>query len=130
MKTFALTLRIDWSELDLFGHVNNVAYYKYIQSARVHIWDQTGLIQMYEKNKIGAMLASCKCDFKKPLMYPGTVRITSVVTAVNNTSFMLQHTLENDTTELCATAEDVVVVFDFNQHQKQPIPEAIRNELQ
>ncbi len=24
-----LTLRIDWSEMDLFGHINNVMYAKY-----------------------------------------------------------------------------------------------------
>ena len=28
-----ITLRIDWSELDLFGHVNNVAFHKYAQTA-------------------------------------------------------------------------------------------------
>ncbi len=24
-------IRIDWSELDLFGHVNNVTFFKYIK---------------------------------------------------------------------------------------------------
>ena len=29
-----LTLRIDWSELDLLGHVNNVAISRYFQAGR------------------------------------------------------------------------------------------------
>lgn len=34
-----LNLRIDWSELDLFGHVNNVMYAKYMQASRVHFME-------------------------------------------------------------------------------------------
>lgn len=32
----SLELRIDWSEMDLFGHVNNVAFFKYVQASRVN----------------------------------------------------------------------------------------------
>ena len=32
-----ISLRIDWSELDLFGHVNNIAFHKYAQTARLHL---------------------------------------------------------------------------------------------
>jgi acyl-CoA thioester hydrolase len=28
-------IRIDWSEIDLFGHINNLAIMKYVQTARV-----------------------------------------------------------------------------------------------
>ena len=31
-----LDLRIDWSEIDSFGHINNIAIMKYIQAARVN----------------------------------------------------------------------------------------------
>ncbi|MCE3258723.1 MAG: hypothetical protein K0S12_364, partial [Bacteroidetes bacterium] len=31
-----IKIQLDWSEMDLFGHVNNVAYFKYIQAARVN----------------------------------------------------------------------------------------------
>ena len=34
-----LHLRIDWSEMDVFGHVNNVMFMKYVQAARVHYWE-------------------------------------------------------------------------------------------
>lgn len=31
-----IKLRIDWSDLDGYGHVNNVSIIKYLQSARVN----------------------------------------------------------------------------------------------
>ena len=43
-----LTLRVDWSEMDLFGHINNVMYAKYIQSARVNFVEKIGIMKMLE----------------------------------------------------------------------------------
>src|SRR5436190_12736871 len=91
-----LKLRIDWSELDYFGHVNNVAFFKYIQSARVNYWDAVGLTKSHQETNIGPILASCKCDFKQPLHYPGQVTILSRVDFIKNTSFGISHRIMND----------------------------------
>ena len=49
-----LSLRIDWSELDAYGHVNNVMIMKYMQAARVHYWEELGLQALF------AALRSCQ----------------------------------------------------------------------
>jgi acyl-CoA thioester hydrolase len=123
---FELKLRIDWAELDLFGHVNNVMFMKYVQSARVNIWEQTGLYQDFLNTKRGPMLASVKCDFKKPLFYPGDVIIRSRMEFTGNTSFGLIHELFNHENELVATAQDVLVYFDFNINQKLSFPQQFK----
>ena len=38
-----ISLRIDWSELDVFGHINNVMFNKYAQTARLNYVDTIGL---------------------------------------------------------------------------------------
>ena len=43
MKTITLEIKLDWSEMDLFGHINNVAYFKYAQSARVNYLESVGI---------------------------------------------------------------------------------------
>jgi acyl-CoA thioester hydrolase len=118
-----LKLRIDWSELDYFGHVNNISFFKYIQAARVNYWDQIGLTRSHRETNIGPMLASCKCDFKRPLFYPGEVTIRSRVDFIKNTSFSICHELRNEQGELAAEAQDVMVMFDFNTNVKVPFPQ-------
>lgn len=125
-----LTLRIDWSELDYFKHVNNVSFFKYIQAARVNYWDSIGLTELHNTTNIGAMLASCKCDFKKPLFYPGSVRIRSYVGEIRNSSFTIHHHLFNDKDEIVAIAQDIVVVYDFNENKKSRIPEELRKSIE
>src|SRR4051812_11214842 len=91
-----LILRIDWSEMDLFGHVNNVSFFKYIQAARVNYWEKIGLTQHHNSNNKGPMLASAACRFKQPLFYPGSVMIRSRLGFIKTTSFSIEHLLLND----------------------------------
>src|SRR5688500_10852052 len=125
-----LRLRIDWSELDLFGHVNNVMYFKYLQAARVNFWDLTGLSSSYEKDKLGAMLLSAQCQFKQPLFYPGNILIKTNVQFIKNTSFGLTHSVLNHKNELVATGEDVIVLYNYNTHVKSEIPDWLRGNIE
>lgn len=125
-----LSLRIDWSELDYFGHVNNVSFFKYIQAARVHYWDAIGLREFHLQHNIGPLLASCKCDFKKPLHFPGMVHIATHTESIGNTSFVLAHVLTNNHNETVAIARDVMVVFDFIKNHKVPFPTTFKLKIE
>lgn len=125
-----LKLRIDWSELDLFGHVNNVMFMKYVQAARVNYWEQIGLYREFLETKKGPMLASVNCNFKKPLFFPGEVLIRTRMEFIKNTSFGFHHELWDDKGELAAEAHDVMVSFDFNTNEKMPFPEAMRETVE
>lgn len=124
-----LKLRIDWSEMDLFGHVNNVSFFKYIQASRVNYWEKIGLTQLHNDAKKGPMLASANCKFRQPLVYPGDVIIKSRVGMVKTTSFSIEHVLLNDKGEIVAEAEDIVVFFDFIKNEKEPIPLFLRDKI-
>jgi acyl-CoA thioester hydrolase len=123
-KQIQLAIRIDWSELDLFGHVNNVSFFKYIQSSRIHLWEKLD----FKEN--GFMLASCSCKFIKPLVYPGNVKVNVSVDFIKNSSFGLHHQLINDQNEIVAEASDVLVLFDFVKNEKVTISDALRTQLE
>ncbi|HZF99861.1 MAG TPA: acyl-CoA thioesterase [Chitinophagales bacterium] len=126
----SLQLRLDWSEMDLFGHVNNVQYFKFIQAARVNFWEHlASMIKLWEQ-RVGPSLASTGCQFRKPLFYPGNIVVQSKLEFVKTTSFGIHHRILNSSGEPCAEAHDVVVLFDFNRQEKVPIPEAMRAEMQ
>ena len=125
-----LTLRIDWSELDTFGHVNNISIFKYIQSARVEYLEQIGLNVMHQEHKIGPILASCKCEFRKPLFYPGQITIQSRVDFIKNTSFCICHQIMDEKDNITAEAQDIIVLFDFNKNKKTQLPQELRRVIE
>ena len=124
-----LELRIDWSEIDLFGHVNNLAILKYVQAARVNYLEIIGLMQLQSNTKIGPILASATCQFRKPLFYPGQVMVYSNVNSIKNTSFIIQHEIRNDKSEIVAEAQDVIVLYDFDKNTKRILPDEIKYKI-
>ncbi len=127
---FTLSLRLDWSEMDLFGHINNVSYFKYIQASRVHYWEQSGISKLFEEKKIGPILASVKCDFIKTLHYPGICFIKARIEFIGNSSFGIHHKILNEQNELCAEAHDVIVMYDFNKNIKVVFPEELKMKIE
>ncbi|MDI1353417.1 MAG: acyl-CoA thioesterase [bacterium] len=123
-----LIIKIEWADLDLFGHVNNVAFFRYMQSARIAFCEGIGLSSMHE-NQTSFMVASSHCDFKKPLRYPGDILVQSNVLWVKNTSFKLGHAIINGSGEISALGEDVLVVFDHLNKVKLPITDSLRESI-
>jgi len=125
-----LPLRIDWSEMDIFGHVNNVAYFKYIQASRVNYWEISGLQTLFGEMKFGPILLSTSCHFMKPLFYPGNIIIEARIEFIKTTSFGIHHRILNDKNEIAAEAHDVVVTYDFNKNEKVPVSDSFRKAVE
>ncbi|MBP1625906.1 MAG: hypothetical protein H6Q00_381 [Holophagaceae bacterium] len=118
--------RIDWCEVDPFGHVNNLAIMRYVQSARVHASEEIGMMQHHAATGVGPVLVSTACQFKKQLYYPGNVTVLARVDHLKTTSFHLHHVVLNDAREIVAEAQDVLVFVDFKLNTKCPIPDEVR----
>lgn len=126
MKHLEVTIKIDWSDLDVYEHVNNVSIIRYLQTARVNFWELSGLYESYKKTNRGPMLVSTTCNFKKSLFYPGTILIKSRVAYVKNSSFAIEHIILNTEGVVFVQAKDVAVCFDFNTAKTFAVPQEIR----
>ncbi len=120
-------LRIDWADLDLFGHVNNVAFFKYIQAARVEYCEKIGLTSLNEPGKNSFMVASSQCQFKKPLLFPGNLKVQVRVAWIKNTSIQLDYQLLDRENNLVAQAADVIVVYDHHNKTKVNIDQTLKS---
>lgn len=63
--------KVAWGDMDAFGHVNNVIYYRYIESARIEYFNQLNLFS----HAINTVVASSQCQYLKPVVYPDTLHI-------------------------------------------------------
>ena len=125
-----LKLRLDWSEMDLFGHINNVSYFKFLQASRVNYWEQLGLTKMHSEIQLGPILASTSCSFLKPLHYPGEITIQASIEFIKNTSFGIHHQVLNEQGEIAAEGKDVIVLYDFTANNKVPIPAELKEKME
>jgi acyl-CoA thioester hydrolase len=89
----ALTLPILWGDQDAFGHVNNVVYFRWCESARVAYLNDTGLQALMSQSNLGPILASIKCDYLRQLNFPDTVRIGARITRIGTKSVSMEHAI-------------------------------------
>lgn len=126
----SLELRIDFSDLDMYKHVNNLTFIRFLQSGRVNFWEATGLATLFSETNKGAILVSTHCDFRKSLFYPGTAIVKTKLAYIKNSSFGLDQVILNEEGEVCAEGRDIAVFFDFSKDKSLPIPTDLRETMQ
>ncbi|HEY5596956.1 MAG TPA: acyl-CoA thioesterase, partial [Candidatus Bipolaricaulota bacterium] len=70
-----IELPVAWGEMDAFGHVNNIYYFRYFESGRLDYFARIGYLDYVKHTGLGPILASTQCTFRKPLVYPDTVSV-------------------------------------------------------
>ncbi|MBO8155600.1 MAG: acyl-CoA thioesterase [Bacillaceae bacterium] len=121
-------VKVRFFETDALGHVNNASYFIYFEEARVHFFQKLG----YELNtdKWHFILASTKCDFLNQAYFAQELVIETFVNKIGKKSFGLTHrVLEQNSKELIATGNEIVVHFDFDIQQSTPMPKKLKDKL-
>ena len=109
---------VAWGDMDAFNHVNNVAYYRYAESARISYLRAVGLT--LSRSDLLTILASSSCQYLAPVGYPDTLLIGVRVKKLGNTSLIFEYVFYSHATDkLVATGEAVIVRTD-EQMSKRP----------
>jgi len=126
---FFITVEVRFRDIDMFGHVNNAAYFTYIESARVAYY--TALTGLTDPRQFGMTLASEKMDFLRPIFFGQTVRVYTRIGRVGNKSWTLEHEIRDASTdELMAAGSTVNVHYDYESEQSIPLPAEIVEKME
>ncbi|WP_347456793.1 thioesterase family protein [Acinetobacter thermotolerans] len=121
-----VTRPISWGEMDLFGHLNNVHYFRYLEDARIAFLDQLNFFD----NKLYCVILKNECEYKCSVEYPDQLTTISYVTRVGNTSFcMLYEVFSEQQDTVVAIGKSVIVIVDPETMQKREIPAQFRDHL-
>ena len=115
-----------WMDNDHYGHVNNVAYYSFFDTAvNGFLLEATG-IEIRDLPAIG-IVAESSCRFLSPVSFPDTVHAGLAVERLGARSVVYRIALfRNADDEACAIGRFVHVYVDREARRPVEIPEAIR----
>ncbi|PKQ70928.1 acyl-CoA thioesterase [Raineya orbicola] len=123
-----IELPVQWGDMDLAHHVNNVMYARYAESARVAYLD---LIAEGEAGNFGAgigpILAEINIQYKMPLAYPDLMYLgTKVIDFPDEFSYTMESVIISKKHERIATrAIARIVSYDYHKRQKATTPQWI-----
>lgn len=122
-----VSVPVAWGEMDAFGHVNNVVYFRYFENARIELLRRIGFV---DNQEIGPILASTHCRFRRPVTYPDQLLVGVRITEVEEDRFTIEYRLASEALgEVAAEGGGVVVSYDYQAGQKAPLPRAVREAI-
>lgn len=124
-----IEIPVAWGEMDAYQHVNNVVYFRYMESARI------AFFRALEGDHFGTgdfapILARTECDFRRPVFFPDTVSVETGVSRLGGSSFTMEYRISSQVLgEIVAEGKAVVVNFDAGSGKSRPLSESLRNRL-
>lgn len=112
--TFRCPMR--WSDMDAYGHVNNVPFLTYLEEARIGMLQDLIARAKAEDGPqaAGILVASTAIDYFHPLVHRSTpVPIVVWVTKIGGAHFDLAYEVNDGETLVYARATSRMVAYDF-----------------
>lgn len=123
----AVTTR--WHDNDIYGHVNNVTYYSYFDSAVNSYLIEEGGLDIHDGEVVGFVVSS-SCDYFASIAFPDRIEIGLRVGKLGKSSVQYELAVFKQGEELaCAAGRFVHVFVDRQSNRPVPIPDQLRSAL-
>jgi acyl-CoA thioester hydrolase len=123
-------LPVQWGDMDMLGHVNNVMYFRYAESGRIAYFDRMLGNDPDIWGGEGPILAEIQCRFIRQVSYPAQLEVGTRTLKIGGRSLTLECAIfiQGEETPV-ATSRAAVVWFDYRQQKAVPVPERLRNTI-
>lgn len=126
---FAVDVR--FGDTDAMGHANNARFLTYCESARIAFWEAAtgepfGLVTHGAAESL--ILAEIRVTYRSPAYFGEALTVESRLGRLGRSSFTMEHRItagasERGAARLVATAEDVLVLYDYATERPRVIPD-------
>lgn len=118
-----------WMDNDVYGHVNNVVYYSWFDTAVNAYLIEQGVLDIHAGQTIGLVIET-QCNYFAPLAFPQEVQAGIRVARLGTSSVRYEVGLFASGEALCAAAGHFVHVYvDRETRRPVALPDALRTVL-
>ncbi len=120
-SAFKVFRRIDtrWMDNDVYGHVNNVVYYSWFDTAvNAHLIEQ-GALDIHHGKTIGLVIET-QCNYFAPLAFPQTIEAGIRLAKLGSSSVRYEIGLFAQGEDLCAARGHFVHVY-VDKENRRPV---------
>lgn len=117
---------VAWGDMDAFGHVNNVMYYRYIESSRIDYLTQVDAFS----HGLASVISSNSCRYFRPVYYPDSLKVGVRVVEIRNSGFRMAYVIySNQQAQMVASGEAIVVMVDAKTFEKAAMPLELKQRI-
>lgn len=121
-------ITVQWGDMDAFRHVNNVTYVKWGETARIEYFKSIDFFNSApEEMEFAPILGFQSVKYIAPVVYPDIIKIGTITEEIKEDRFIMKSYFFSDTqNKLVAIQTHEIIVFDYKNHQKIPVPNALK----
>jgi acyl-CoA thioester hydrolase len=125
-----IEMPVQWGDMDALGHVNNLVYLRWCESARISYFEAGGLWSRRHEG-IGPILASTRLDYKLALTYPDSIRAATTVLKLGRTSITMGMRIRSKKHEraIVAEGEAILVMVNYTTGEKHDLGDDLRRRI-
>ena len=124
-----VTITTRWMDNDVYGHVNNVQYYAYFDTAVNQFLIERGVLDIDQGETVGFVVDS-GCSYFSPVAFPDTVHVGIRVARLGNSSVRYElGVYRNDDAAPAAAGHFVHVYVERSSNRPVPLPDPVRSLL-
>ena len=124
---FSIELPVQFRDIDVMGHVNHAMYFQYMETARVELARRLG--QVREGFRSGFILASARCEFKKPIIDERRITLTVWVSRIGDRSWDLDYSIHGPGRVEYAVGRTTQVAYDYKTRSAVQISRKLKKKL-
>ncbi|MBN6206400.1 acyl-CoA thioesterase [Ralstonia pickettii] len=128
--TFAIPIKVRFSETDLYGHVNNTSVFVYFEEARIEYLQSLGLFTDIGQEKDGIVVADLQCNYLEQMYFNETINFYVKTNEVGNASFDIHYMAVNEKNKVTLTGRGRIVYIDLIKKRAKAIPKNVREILE
>lgn len=126
---FFLDIQTRWADNDIYGHVNNVTYYSYFDTAANSLLIQKTGFDIHHSDVIGLVVDSA-CNFLQELSFPEIIEVGVAIGKIGNSSLRYELAIfKQGQPQAAAQGHFVHVFVDRMNRKSTAIPENMRDVL-
>ncbi len=126
---YVTSITTRWMDNDIYGHINNVAYYSFFDTAANRFLIEQGGLDIANASSIGLVVES-KCVYHAELTYPQTLRAGVRVDKLGNRAVTYGIAIFSERDDRAAAHGHFVHVFvERATRTPTPIPDRLRSAL-
>lgn len=119
-----------WHDNDIYGHVNNVVYYGFFDTAVNNYLIQQGGLNIQDGDIVGFVVSSA-CDYFASIAYPDLIEVGLRVAKLGNSSVQYELAIFREgEQEACAAGRFVHVFVARASNRPTAIPPRLRAALE
>ncbi len=119
-----------WHDNDIYGHVNNVVYYGFFDTAVNNYLIQQGGLDIQDGDIVGFVVSSA-CDYFASIAYPDLIEVGLRVARFGNSSVQYELAIFREgEQEACAAGRFVHVFVERASNRPTAIPGRLRAALE